>query len=205
MNAILALALVAAQQRYSLDTGWIPSVPWTNTPEDYVADAPVITTCAPAGCVLTEVMPVLEYRYTVTVRNLTADWHTTSGSWLTYWWLFNAPGQPAGNTMAAQGCGVPEFFAFLAPNDGLPGGMDEATFTVTQTFTPAGGVTCWDLPAALFFPNARNGTAHRLWVRPTHWWSMSVDGVGLPTGSHWPIAVDVQQSEARMRAAVFHL
>lgn len=201
---VLFLAPFATAQRFNLDTGWIPSVEYTNTPADCAADSPVVTTCAPQGCTLTRVAPVLEYRYTVTVRNLTSEWHTTSGSWLTYWWLFNSAGQPAGNCLGAQGCGVPEFFALLAPNDGLPGGLDEATFVVTHTFTPADGVTTWDFASALFGANARNGTAHRLFVRPTHWWSITVDGAGLAPGGHWPIAFDLTTAEARMRAVVTH-
>lgn len=204
---LLSFAGIAAGQRANLDTGWVPSVEYTNTPADYSADVFAITSCSDASCTSTLVAPRLQYRYRVTVRNTTGDWHTTSGSWLTFFWLFNAPGEPAGNTMAAQGCGVPEFFALLAPNDGQPGGPDEATFEVTRTFTLADGVTSWVLPAAQFAANVRAPgalPAHRLWVRPTHWWNLTVDGQGVPAGAHWPVAVTVENAEARLTAQVTH-
>lgn len=202
------LALSAFGQRANLDTGWVPSVDYTNTPADYAADTFAITSCSDAACTTTVVAPRLQYRYRVTVRNTTQEWHTTSGTWLTFFWLFNAPGQIAGNAMEAQGCGVPEFFAFLAPNDGLPGGPDEATFEVTRTFTLAEGVTTWQFPAAYFAPNARvpgSVPVHRLVVRPTHWWTMNCDGQPMPTGAHWPISVTVETAEARFSAVVTHL
>lgn len=204
---MLSLAGFAVGQRANLDTGWIPSVEYTNTPADYAADAFAITSCSDASCTSTFVAPRLQYRYRVTVRNTTADWHTTSGTWLTFFWLFNSPGQPAGNCLDAQGCGVPEFFALLAPNDGQPGGPDEATFEVTRTFTLADGVTSWTFPAAYFAPNVRvpgSAPAHRLWVRPTHWWNITADGQPMPTGAHWPVSFTIENAEARLTAVVSH-
>lgn len=206
---VLVLALLcpksSAQSRFNLDTGWVPSVDYTNTSADFSADAFAITACSDSTCTVTTVAPVLQYHYRVTLRNTTDQWHTTSGSWLTYFWLFNAPGQPAGNCLEAQGCGVPEMFALLAPNDGLPGGPDEVTFDEVRTFSPTDGVTTWVLPASAFAPNVRvpgSLPAHRLVVRPTHWWNLTVDGQAMPSGSHWPVSVTVEVSEARMRAVV---
>jgi len=210
MNPILIfVALVAlfapgavAQSRGNLDTGWIPSCERSDSPAEYAFDRPTLTACSDSSCTTTVVAPTLQYHYRVTLRNTTSEWHQTSGFWLTSFWLFNAPGQPLYNAMAAQGCGVPEFFALLAPNDGLPGGPDEITFDRVVTFTPADGLTVWQLAASLFLPNARAGTAHRLWLRATHWWSFLVDGQYPAPGQHWPVTFQLETAEARMLGVV---
>lgn len=202
--ALLLLATNVHAQRVNLDTGWCPSVEYTNTDADCAADAPFLAPCAPPGCVETELRLQLSYRYRVTLRNLTEEWHTTSGTWLTFFQLHAAPGQPTYNALHMEGCGVPEMFALLAPNDGLPGGPDEATFDVTRTFTLADGIMPFELSSACFAANARGGTARRLWLRGTHWWSLNVDGQPIPEGAHWPVAVAVESAEARMRGNVDH-
>ncbi len=205
---VLALLAPVHAQRANLSSGWTPSVEYTNTPSDCTADVAVLAPCAPPGCVDTELRLRLSYRYRVTVRNLTADPVTTSGTWLTFFSLFNAPDAPTYDALLTHGCGVPEFFAVLAPNDGVPGGPDEITFDVVRTFTVADGVAPYVLPATAFAPNARvpgGPPVHRLYFRATHWWNLTVNGQPLPNGSHWPIAFDLEASEARLDALVSHL
>lgn len=202
--AVLILCTVALAQRVNLDTGWQPSVEYTNTTADCAADAPFLAPAAPPACTETELRLQLAYRYRVTVRNLTESPHTVSGTWLSFFQLHAAPGQPTYNALHMEGCGVPDIFAVLAPNDGLPGGPDEATIEVTRTFTLADGILPFELSASCFAGDARGGSARRLWMRPTHWWSMNVDGQAVPQGAHWPVGVVVESSEARMRGHVEH-
>lgn len=204
--AVLLLFVAPARaQRVNLDTGWCPSVDYTNTDADCAADAPFLVPAAPPACVETELRLALAYRYRVTVRNLTEAPHTVSGTWLSFFQLHAAPGQPTYNALHMEGCGVPDIFAVLAPNDGLPGGPDEATIEVLRTFTLADGILPFELSSTCFEGNARGGTARRLWMRPTHWWSMNVDGQAVPQGAHWPVGVTVESSEARMFGRVEHV